>query len=111
MIKYDFEESIGFWLAVTHQTYIRSLEAALAPHGVTYRQAQVLGYLALEGPIAQAELAARMLIEPPSLVGVIDRMVAANLIERRPCPDDRRKKLIHPLAPANRIWKKTLYGF
>ncbi|WP_146591200.1 MarR family winged helix-turn-helix transcriptional regulator [Posidoniimonas polymericola] len=108
MIKYDFEESIGYWLTVTHQAYIRNLESTLAPHGITFRQAQVLGYLAIEGPLSQAELASKMLIEPPSLVGVIDRMEANELIERRPCPNDRRKKIIHTLASANRVWKKVV---
>ncbi|TWT29404.1 HTH-type transcriptional repressor NicR [Posidoniimonas corsicana] len=107
MTNYDFEDSIGFWLAVTHQAYTRRLESTLAPHGITYRQAQVLGYLALEGPLFQADLAAKMLIEPPSLVGVIDRMEAAELIERQPCPDDRRKKMIHPLPGSNQVWKKV----
>lgn len=108
VIKYDFEESIGYWLTVAHQGYIRSLEAKLSPYGITFRQAQVLGYLALEGPLVQAELAQRMFVEPPSLVGVIDRMEAAELIERRPCPNDRRKNEVHLLPGANAVWKKVV---
>lgn len=108
MIKYDFEESVGYWITLTHQSYFRTLESALAPHGITYRQAQVLAYLSIEGPLSQAELACRMMVEPPSLVGVIDRMEAGGLLERRPCPDDRRKKIIYPLASANRVWKKVV---
>lgn len=105
-LAYDFDQSVGFWLATAHQAYMRAFQAALAPHGITFRQAQVLGWLAAEGPLSQRELADRMLIEPPNLVGVLNRMEETGLIERRPCDDDRRKNLIHPLPAARRQWRK-----
>ena len=95
MLKYDFEESLGYWLTMTHHAYMRAFNEELAPQGITYRQAQVLAWLALEGPLAQSDLASRMLIEPPSLVGTLDRMEASGLLQRRPCPCDGRKKLVH----------------
>jgi MarR family transcriptional regulator for hemolysin len=64
--------------------------------------------LALDGPLSQSELAARMLIEPPSLVGILDRAEEAGLIERRPCPDDRRRKLVHPLPASEKVWKRIV---
>jgi MarR family transcriptional regulator for hemolysin len=106
MLTYDFENSLGYWLLLAHQAYVRAFNSEIAPHGITFRQAQVLGWLALEGPLSQADLAARMLIEPPSLVGVLDRMEQARLIERRSCPDDRRKNLVHPLPTADKVWRK-----
>ncbi len=105
MLQYDFEQSVGFWLVTAHQAYIRSFQQALAPHGITFRQAQVLGWLAAEGPLSQRELAERILIEPPNLVGVLDRMEAAGLVERRQCPEDGRRKLIHPLPAAEETWR------
>ena len=62
--------------------------------------------LRLDAALSQAELANRMLIEPPSLVGVLDRMAESGLVERRHCPEDRRKNLIHPLPAAEEIWSK-----
>lgn len=106
MLQYDFEESIGYWLTLSHQAYMRALQQSLAPQGITFRQAQVLGWLAAEGPLSQRELADRMLIEPPNLVGVLDRMEAAGLLERQACSDDRRKNLIHPLPAAESLWQK-----
>lgn len=106
MLNYDFEESVGFWLATAHQAYMRSFQQQLAPHGLTFRQAQVLGWLAARGPLSQRELAEQMLIEPPNLVGVLDRMEQAGLVERRPCDTDARKKLVHPLPPAKKEWRK-----
>ena len=104
MLRYDFEESLGYWLTMTHHAYMRAFNEELAPEGITYRQAQVLAWLSLEGPLSQVDLASRMLIEPPSLVGTLDRMEASGLLERRSCPQDGRKKLVHPLPAADKLW-------
>jgi MarR family transcriptional regulator for hemolysin len=106
MLEYDFEQSVGYWLTLAYQSYIRAVQQALAPHGITFRQAQVLGWLAADGPLSQRELAERMLIEPPNLVGVLNRMELAGLLQRRACPEDRRKKLIHPLPAAESLWQQ-----
>lgn len=106
MLSYDFHESLGYWLIMAQQAYTRAFTAQIAPHGITFRQAEVLGWLSLEGPLSQADLATRMFIEPPGLVGVLDRMEASGLIERRNDPNDRRKNLIHPLAAAEEVWEK-----
>lgn len=106
VLRYDFEESIGYWIAMANHAMVRTFQDRLAPFDITYRQAQVLGWLALEGPLTQSELAARMLIEPPSLVGVLDRMEEADLIERRPCDQDRRRKMVHTRPAARRVWSQ-----
>jgi MarR family transcriptional regulator, transcriptional regulator for hemolysin len=105
-LEYDFENSIGFWLLMASLDYQHAINEELAPQGVTYRQSQVLGLLALEGPLAQADLADRMGIEPPTLVGILDRMERDGWIRRVACPDDRRRKLIHPLKAAEPVWSK-----
>jgi MarR family transcriptional regulator, transcriptional regulator for hemolysin len=106
VLKYDFEDSVGYWLFRTHHSYVRAFQEELAPQGITFRQAQVVAILALDGPLSQAELASRMLIEPPSLVGTLDRMEASGLLERLPCPGDRRKNLIQLLPAVETVWKR-----
>lgn len=108
MLQYDFEESVGYWLASAHHAYMRVLNERLEPHGITYRQAQLLGYLVKDGAMSQSELASRMLIEPPSLVGILDRAEEAGLIERRSCNNDRRRKLIHTMPAAEEVWAKIV---
>jgi MarR family transcriptional regulator for hemolysin len=108
VLKYDFEESVGYWLANAQHSFMAALRDQLAPHGITYRQAEILGWLAMEGALSQAELAGRMMIEPPSLVGTLDRMEASGLLERRSCASDRRKNLIHVLPPAEDMWEKIV---
>ena len=109
MLQYDFEESIGYWLTLAHHAYMDVLKNRLAPQGITYRQAEILGWLALEGPLSQAELASRMLIEPPSLVGTLDRMEVSGLLVRKICPEDRRKNQIHLLPAAEGMWEQIAH--
>lgn len=108
MLKYDFEESIGYWLTMAHQAYHREFSARLTPHGITYRQAAVLGWLVMDGKLTQAELASRMFVEPPTLVGVLDRMQQCGWIARQPCCEDRRKKWIVPQKAAESVWRKII---
>ena len=102
------EQSIGYWLTVATQAYHRAVSDELAPHGITYRQSLVLGWLAVEGELSQTDLAAKMLVEPPTLVGILDRMERDGWITRNDCPADRRKKLIRPSAAAEPVWEKIL---
>jgi len=108
MLQYNFEESHAYWVVMTSQAFERALNDELAPHGITYRQWQVLGWLAHEGELSQVELADRMRIEPPTLVGILDRMEKANWIRRTECRNDRRRKLISPTPSALPIWSRVV---
>jgi MarR family transcriptional regulator, transcriptional regulator for hemolysin len=108
VLRYDFDKSVGYWVTMAQHAYFRAFSAKLAPLGITYRQAQVLGWLAIEGPMTQAQLAARMFVEPPSLVGVLDRMEHAGWIERKACCEDRRKKWITALPAVEPIWQQIV---
>jgi MarR family transcriptional regulator for hemolysin len=108
MLHYDFEESIGAWLTLTTHTYHRAVSDELTPHGITYRQSMVLGWLALEGDLSQTELAARMMVEPPTLVGILDRMERDDWITRHNCPGDRRKKIIRANPAAEPVWERIV---
>ena len=108
MLDYDFENSAGFWIMTAAHDYERAFNDELAPEGITLRQCQVLGFLALAGPLAQNELAERMRIEPPTLVGILDRMERDGWIRRTACPGDRRRKLIQPQAAAKPVWERIV---
>jgi MarR family transcriptional regulator for hemolysin len=108
MLEYDFQSSIGYWLCMCSHAYERAMNEELTAQGITYRQCQVLAWLALEGEQSQVELAQRMNIEPPTLVRVLDRMERDGLVSRTGCVDDRRRKMIKPLPKAKPIWKKII---
>ncbi len=102
---YDFESSLGVWLVTTSHAYQQKFQHNL-PEGITYRQCQTLGYLAMEGPLSQSELASRMMIEAATLSCVIDRMERDGWLRRVRCPEDGRRKIIEPTAAANPIWQE-----
>lgn len=108
MLEYDFENSVGYWICRTSHAFQRAFNEELAPQGVTYRQAQVLGCLALEGRLSQIDLAERMRIEPPTLVGILDRMERDGWIRRDGDKEDRRRKFVRPTAAARPIWSKIV---
>jgi MarR family transcriptional regulator for hemolysin len=108
VLQYDFEESVGCWLTMATQAYHRAVSDELEPHGITYRQSLVLGWLALEGALSQTELAGKMMVEPPTLVGILDRMERDGWIVRQNCPADRRKNLIRATSAAEPAWEKIV---
>src|SRR5262252_3026828 len=108
MLEYDFENSVGYWICQSSNVFQRAFNEELAPQGVTFRQAQVLGCLALEGRLSQTDLAERMRIEPPTLVGILDRMERDGWIRRDGDKEDRRRKFVQPTAAAKPIWTKIV---
>lgn len=107
-IRQEAEQSIGYWLTITTQAYHRAVTEEMAPHGITYRQSMVISWLMLEGDLSQAELAAKMMVEPPTLVGILDRMERDGWITRHSCPSDRRKKLIRLSPAVAPVWEKIM---
>ncbi len=105
-LKHKAEQSVGYWLTRATHAYHRALCDQLAPHGITYRQSMVVSALMVEGEMSQAELASRLMIEPPTLVGILDRMQRDGWITRRNCPTDRRKNLVHLTPAAEPVWEK-----
>lgn len=107
-LHYDFEESVGYWLVLASQAFQKALSEELLPHGITFRQFQVLGWLVLEGELSQGELASRMMIEPATLVGVLDRMERESLVVRHAKVEDRRCKLVRVSAGAKQMWDQAV---
>jgi MarR family transcriptional regulator for hemolysin len=108
VLEYDFENSVGYWVCQASHALQRAFNEELAPQGVTFRQAQVLGCLALAGRLSQTELAERMRIEPPTLVGILDRMERDGWIRRDADKTDRRRKFIEPTAAAGPVWTRIV---
>jgi MarR family transcriptional regulator for hemolysin len=105
MLRHDFEESIIYWVVSTSHQLQRVLNDEFAPLGVTYRQAEVLGWLAMEGGVlSQAELARRMQVAAPTLGGIVDRMERDGWIVRSASSEDRRKILLSPTARVEPVW-------
>jgi len=84
-------------------------DTLIGPHGLTTSQASVLSILFSEDGLTQSELAARLKIGTVSLGGLVDRLEARGLVERRADPADRRANRVFLTAdayPLGRIMKR-----
>ncbi|HEY5835955.1 MarR family winged helix-turn-helix transcriptional regulator [Streptomyces sp.] len=79
---------MGTVVARFHQEY----DAAAAVHHLTGVQARVLALLS-GGPMPMRQIAQRLKCEPSNVTGIVDRLEAQGLAERRSDPADRRVKL------------------
>ncbi|NEC67775.1 MarR family transcriptional regulator [Streptomyces sp. SID9727] len=84
-------ELIGSVVARYYEEYDR----AAAEHSLTGAQARVLGLLSVE-PLPMRRIAQKLKCEPSNVTGIVDRLEARGLVERRPDPGDRRVKLAAP---------------
>lgn len=67
---------------------------ALAGHGLKMWHHVVLSAVADEEPVAQADLVRAVRLDPKDMVGVLNDLQAAGLVERAPDPGDRRKNAV-----------------
>ncbi|WIY06088.1 MarR family transcriptional regulator [Amycolatopsis mongoliensis] len=72
--------------------FVGSYESAAAAQGLTTVQAKVLG--ALGEPLPMHRIAEKLNSERSNVTGIIDRLEARGLVERRPDERDRRIKNI-----------------
>ncbi|MFD5100149.1 MarR family winged helix-turn-helix transcriptional regulator [Streptomyces albidochromogenes] len=81
-------ELIGEVVSRYHAEY----DEAAAQHALTGAQARVLGLLSVEAT-PMRRIARKLKCEPSNITGIVDRLEARGLVERRPDPADRRVKL------------------
>ncbi|MGE3804361.1 MAG: MarR family winged helix-turn-helix transcriptional regulator [Gemmataceae bacterium] len=91
---------------MTGRAFEKALNEELLPLGITFQQWQILAALALEGELFQCQLADRLRIQPPTLIGTLDRMERDGWIRRTGCADDRRKKVVRPTPRVLSVWDK-----
>ncbi len=106
MLHYDFEESVGYWVAMTSHAIRRAIDLELAKENITLRQFEVLAWIAHDGEPSQVELAEKLGVEAPTLAGILNRMERDGWLERFGCPADRRRKRIRVTAKAEAVWAR-----
>lgn len=70
-----------------------AVDACLRADGLSLARLKVLRLLA-EGPVPMGQLSEAMAVVPRSTTDLVDGLVAAGLVERRPHPTDRRVVLL-----------------
>jgi DNA-binding MarR family transcriptional regulator len=91
-------ELIGDVVARFYEDY----EEAAADHTLTGAQARLLSLLSLE-PLPMRKLAQKLKCEPSNVTGIVDRLEARGLVERRLDPADRRVKLAAATDEGRRV--------
>ena len=88
----------GFLLSWNGQRTAHLFAATLEPLGLRPPHFGVLTLIDAHPGCAQQELVDRSLIDPSSMVAVIDELEELGLAERRAHPGDRRKHAVHLTA-------------
>ncbi|MET8029394.1 MarR family winged helix-turn-helix transcriptional regulator [Streptomyces avermitilis] len=82
--------------------YHEEFEEAATEHTLTGAQARLVSLLSLE-PLPMRRLAEKLKCEPSNVTGIVDRLEARGLVERRPDPADRRVKLAACTEEGHRV--------
>jgi DNA-binding MarR family transcriptional regulator len=82
------------WLALYR--YFKAQKPRFAEIAAELGLTDMQGYAMwlLEEPMPMGELARRLACDSSNITGIVDRLEARGLIERRPSPEDRRIKLL-----------------
>lgn len=95
-------ETLGYLVVEVARLLRRRYDQALdrAGLGLTHAEARTLALIGRTPGRRQASLAEALAIEPMTLTGLLDRLEAAGLVQRRVDPADRRAKLVAATARA-----------
>lgn len=77
------------------QRLLADLDAAVAPHGLTFARYEALVLLAFSqaGQLPMSKVGERLMIHPTSATNIVQRLAADGLVERVPNPHDGRGTL------------------
>lgn len=92
--KYVLEDQVGHLLRRAHQRHSAIFQATIGDEQLTQLQFAALLKLADLGEASQNYLGRLTAMDAATMQGVIKRLIARGLIERRPDPDDRRRLLL-----------------
>lgn len=97
----DWAIRLGFYIHDASRLRRIVYDTALKPLGVTRSQAWVIAYLSRKDGMPQSVLANQLDLGKVALGGLVDRLEATGLVERRADAEDRRVKRIF-LTPEGR---------
>ena len=89
--RHPIGQYLFYDLAAAHRTLHTRLNAKLKGLGVQVEMWRVLETLDSAEPYTMGELAEIVLMNPPTLSKLVDRMVANGLVHRQLAPEDHRR--------------------
>lgn len=95
---YGIDDQVGFLLRRAHQRHTGLFASTMAGWGLTPTQFNALVRVVECGAVAQNHLGRLVAMDPATIQGVVRRLLARNLVERRADPLDRRATVLSPTA-------------
>ncbi|GHF60369.1 MarR family winged helix-turn-helix transcriptional regulator [Seohaeicola zhoushanensis] len=89
---------VSYALAAAHRRISNSLSARLRKHGIQIEAWRLLETLGSGRHLTMGELAEIVLMNPPTLTKLVDRMVSDGLVHRQVSQSDHRKVNVLPTA-------------
>ncbi|PVE26213.1 MarR family transcriptional regulator [Microvirga sp. KLBC 81] len=90
-------DPLRIWFRVIrlHRRAVNTVASELKALGLSIPQFDLLSTLTEREGLSQQELAERLYVTKGNVSGLLDRMVEADLVERRPIPGDRRSNALY----------------
>jgi MarR family transcriptional regulator for hemolysin len=105
----DRLRNFGFLLKELTRRYVQRFEVRAREFSLNLAQCKVLARLEKNEGVSQARLAELAEVDAMTMVRILDRMEADELLERRPDPADRRARCLYLTAKAkpllDQMWK------
>lgn len=89
---------LSYALAAAHRKVTTSLNARLRKHGIQVEAWRILETLDMGNRLTMGELAEIVLMNPPTLTKLVDRMVSDGLVHRQVAQNDHRQINVLPTA-------------
>ena len=114
-VQKDLNSSLRFGFLIHDVSRLRRIvvDRALKPLGVTRSQWWVLAFLSRRDGMTQTALASDLDLTKVAVGGLLDRMEAANLVERRSDPKDGRARRVYLTKSGQKLVtkiRKTVEG-
>jgi DNA-binding MarR family transcriptional regulator len=87
--------ALGFLLSWNGQRMAHLFATGLEPIGLRPPHFGVMTLIATNPGLTQQELVGLSMIDPSSMVAILDELEERGIAERKPNPDDRRKHAVH----------------
>lgn len=85
------EKYVSYALAAAHRSVEKSLRSRLKKHGVQIEAWRIMEALDTDPLLNMSDLAQVVLINPPTLSKLVDRMVSNGLVHRQVARNDQRQ--------------------
>jgi DNA-binding MarR family transcriptional regulator len=99
---------IWFRFLRMHQRGHSAMSSRLRAIGLSVAQFDLLSTLTESEGITQRDLAERLYVTKGNVSGLVDRLVEAGLVDRKPIPGDRRSHSLHLTADGRRLAREGM---